>query len=95
MVYLDIEIGYLEDQLVDQRLAQPYLVKLSHTTDGNKHRYSQLDIVQRVKDIGESHAKEDVSIKFLLPELKEHNGGGCRKSVRARGDKEHQGNETF
>lgn len=50
-----------------------------------EHRGPQPDLKQSVRDLGILSPKWDVSIKFLPSELREPQGRGDRKSVRARG----------
>jgi hypothetical protein len=77
---------------IDQCLAQPSLEKLPPTANGNKYRDLQLDDIQRVKDLGASRSKRNVSIKSLSSAQRTLEK---RKHIRARVWGGYQGIKAF
>ena len=66
--------------------------RLPLTADGNGYRDPQPDITERVRDLGTSGPKWDVSIKSLHSELRKP---PRKRRVRARKDGGHKENKTF
>ena len=69
--------------------------KFPPVADGSSYKEPQLDIMKRQRDLRTFSHKWDVSIKFLLSELREPGGRGSRKDVRARMGGGHQENKVL
>lgn len=55
---------------VDECLAPPSSEKFSPAIDGNKYRYQQLNMIERVIDLGTLVPKWKVCINFLSLQLR-------------------------
>lgn len=80
---------------LDQCLAQPFSKKVPPSGNEWKYREPRLGNVQRVRDLGTLSIKWNISIKYLLPGVREPRRGECGEIVKARVDGEHQGNKVY